>query len=157
MRRRERGGDRNAVPLARYRGALPADEAEPVSNSCASDGTTSPKRARDSASRSARCRPARRSQHSYALPREPQRGGAPALLAAAASAIIGTLPRGGAVWQLVGLITRRSQVQILPPQPNNQGLADGRPLLFAGLCPKRATVSTSAARAAHKRSAYGAK
>jgi hypothetical protein len=26
--------------------------------------------------------------------------------------------RGGAVWQLVGLITRRSQVQILPPLPN---------------------------------------
>ena len=26
-------------------------------------------------------------------------------------------PRGGAVWQLVGLITQRSQVQILPPQP----------------------------------------
>jgi hypothetical protein len=26
--------------------------------------------------------------------------------------------RGGAVWQLVGLITRRSQVQILPPQPS---------------------------------------
>ena len=26
-------------------------------------------------------------------------------------------PRGGAVWQLVGLITRRSQVQILSPQP----------------------------------------
>ena len=25
--------------------------------------------------------------------------------------------RGGAVWQLVGLIRRRSQVQILPPQP----------------------------------------
>src|SRR5688572_27190457 len=25
--------------------------------------------------------------------------------------------RGGAVWQLVGLITRRSQVQILPPLP----------------------------------------
>ena len=25
--------------------------------------------------------------------------------------------RGGAVWQLVGLITRRSQVQILSPQP----------------------------------------
>src|ERR1039457_1250145 len=25
--------------------------------------------------------------------------------------------RGGAVWQLVGLITQRSQVQILPPQP----------------------------------------
>ena len=27
--------------------------------------------------------------------------------------------RGGAVWQLVGLITRRSQVQILPPLPDN--------------------------------------
>ncbi len=27
------------------------------------------------------------------------------------------LSRGGAVWQLVGLITRRSKVQILPPQP----------------------------------------
>jgi hypothetical protein len=27
--------------------------------------------------------------------------------------------RGGAVWQLVGLITRRSQVQILPPQPKS--------------------------------------
>jgi hypothetical protein len=26
--------------------------------------------------------------------------------------------RGGAVWQLVGLITRRSQVQILSPQPS---------------------------------------
>src|SRR5436190_17055072 len=25
--------------------------------------------------------------------------------------------RGGAVWQLVGLITRRSEVQILSPQP----------------------------------------
>src|SRR6266702_3711702 len=28
-----------------------------------------------------------------------------------------SLTRGGAVWQLVGLITRRSQVQILSPQP----------------------------------------
>ena len=28
-----------------------------------------------------------------------------------------SLTRGGAVWQLVGLITRRSKVQILPPQP----------------------------------------
>ena len=28
------------------------------------------------------------------------------------------LLRGGAVWQLVGLITRRSQVQILPPLPD---------------------------------------
>ena len=27
------------------------------------------------------------------------------------------MTRGGAVWQLVGLITRRSEVQILPPQP----------------------------------------
>lgn len=27
--------------------------------------------------------------------------------------------RGGAVWQLVGLITRRSQVQILPPLPTS--------------------------------------
>ena len=26
------------------------------------------------------------------------------------------MTRGGAVWKLVGLITRRSQVQILPPQ-----------------------------------------
>ena len=31
--------------------------------------------------------------------------------------IFSLLTRGGAVWQLVGLITRRSQVQILPPQP----------------------------------------
>ncbi len=30
-----------------------------------------------------------------------------------------TLLRGGAVWQLVGLITRRSQVQILPPLPHS--------------------------------------
>ena len=28
--------------------------------------------------------------------------------------------RGGAVWQLVGLITRRSQVQILPPLPSKE-------------------------------------
>ncbi len=28
--------------------------------------------------------------------------------------------RGGAVWQLVGLITRRSQVQILPPLPTKR-------------------------------------
>ncbi|MFN7136168.1 MAG: hypothetical protein ACK4MU_01395, partial [Thermomonas sp.] len=31
------------------------------------------------------------------------------------SLTIPLLLRGGAVWQLVGLITRRSQVQILPP------------------------------------------
>src|SRR5205814_10220116 len=30
--------------------------------------------------------------------------------------------RGGAVWQLVGLITRRSKVQILPPQPDLEAL-----------------------------------
>ena len=30
--------------------------------------------------------------------------------------------RGGAVWQLVGLITRRSQVRILPPLPSNRKL-----------------------------------
>ena len=32
------------------------------------------------------------------------------------------LVRGGAVWQLVGLITRRSQVQILPPLPHKLAL-----------------------------------
>ena len=41
--------------------------------------------------------------------------------------------RGGAVWQLVGLITRRSKVQILPPQPNNQGLAAMQALSICGL------------------------
>ena len=30
------------------------------------------------------------------------------------------ISRGGAVWKLVGLITRRSQVQILPPLLNAQ-------------------------------------
>ena len=30
-----------------------------------------------------------------------------------------TSTRGGAVWQLVGLITRRSEVRILPPLPSN--------------------------------------
>src|SRR5690606_16932008 len=35
--------------------------------------------------------------------------------------IIPLLMRGGAVWQLVGLITRRSQVQILPPLPCSRG------------------------------------
>src|SRR3954467_499678 len=37
--------------------------------------------------------------------------------------------RGGAVWQLVGLITRRSQVQILPPQPKSQKSYYSRPSL----------------------------
>ena len=39
------------------------------------------------------------------------------LRSAAECCIIPLLVRGGAVWQLVGLITRRSQVQILPPLP----------------------------------------
>ena len=39
--------------------------------------------------------------------------------------------RGGAVWQLVGLITRRSQVQILPPLPNKNGPLWG-PFSFGG-------------------------
>ena len=39
------------------------------------------------------------------------------LRSAAECRIIPLLVRGGAVWQLVGLITRRSQVQILPPLP----------------------------------------
>ena len=47
------------------------------------------------------------------------------LTCGARAAIISTQTRGGAVWQLVGLITRRSQVQILPPQPTNQGLSFG--------------------------------
>ena len=36
--------------------------------------------------------------------------------------------RGGAVWQLVGLITRRSQVQILPPQPTPLYARQGMPV-----------------------------
>jgi hypothetical protein len=36
--------------------------------------------------------------------------------------------RGGAVWQLVGLITRRSQVQILSPQPDT-GKTERAPVL----------------------------
>src|ERR1039457_119514 len=43
---------------------------------------------------------------------------------------MGIQSRGGAVWQLVGLITRRSQVQILSPQPTNQGPAFTRALSF---------------------------
>src|SRR5215813_6685338 len=40
---------------------------------------------------------------------------------------MGVLSRGGAVWQLVGLITRRSQVQILPPQPKfSRSCSSGR-------------------------------
>ena len=31
------------------------------------------------------------------------------------------ITRGGAVWKLVGLITRRSQVRVLPPQPITYG------------------------------------
>src|SRR5258706_7079934 len=50
--------------------------------------------------------------------------------------IFGHLARGGAVWQLVGLITRRSQVQILPPQPSLPLLhGKGQPSLFNKLQP----------------------
>src|SRR5689334_21850697 len=45
------------------------------------------------------------------------------------------LARGGAVWQLVGLITRRSQVQILPPQPTPYMHCKGQPSLFKKLQP----------------------
>ena len=38
--------------------------------------------------------------------------------------------RGGAVWQLVGLITRRSQVQILSPQPDSVEKASRKVGLF---------------------------
>src|SRR5688572_17506290 len=52
--------------------------------------------------------------------------------------IIPLLMRGGAVWQLVGLITRRSQVQILPPLPASAGERPLRRLFFLvarlGLC-----------------------
>src|SRR5690606_18298172 len=46
------------------------------------------------------------------------------------------LLRGGAVWQLVGLITRRSQVQILPPLPDfSRPVArKGWPAGEVGLC-----------------------
>ena len=57
--------------------------------------------------------------------------------------------RGGAVWQLVGLITRRSQVQILPPLP----IKKRRPLWAAFsfnsnacLVPKRLTEVTNFAK-----------
>src|SRR5690349_24815268 len=46
-----------------------------------------------------------------------------------------TLARGGAVWQLVGLITRRSEVQILPPQPIPPLHCKGRVSLFNKLQP----------------------
>src|SRR5574341_2567568 len=41
------------------------------------------------------------------------------LLDADARVLLHCRPRGGAVWQLVGLITRRSSVQIRPPQPTS--------------------------------------
>ncbi len=44
--------------------------------------------------------------------------------------ICGLQTRGGAVWQLVGLITRRSQVQILSPQPDKRRVRFIRTLLF---------------------------
>ena len=45
------------------------------------------------------------------------RGGAGFLFGGVGVECAALLVRGGAVWQLVGLITRRSQVQILPPLP----------------------------------------
>ena len=52
--------------------------------------------------------------------------------------VVSQIPRGGAVWQLVGLITRRSKVQILPPQPAKTRASARRPLSFLGACPTRA-------------------
>ena len=40
--------------------------------------------------------------------------------------------RGGAVWQLVGLITRRSQVRILPPLPGTLQKGPVGAFLLAG-------------------------
>src|SRR5947199_10457700 len=49
----------------------------------------------------------------------PHRSGAGPIDPASPNALyLPTQSRGGAVWQLVGLITRRSQVQILSPQPD---------------------------------------
>ena len=55
--------------------------------------------------------------------------------ALAADSLYSSTPqtRGGAVWQLVGLITRRSQVQILSPQPNI-ATNYSKPLTFRGFC-----------------------
>ncbi len=47
--------------------------------------------------------------------------------------------RGGAVWQLVGLITRRSQVQILPPLPKQEWVPLWDPFLFGGVGARRGT------------------
>src|SRR5690606_26505093 len=49
--------------------------------------------------------------------------------------IIPLLMRGGAVWQLVGLITRRSQVQFLPPLPCFRGWC-GVPGIQDGVIPR---------------------
>ena len=56
-----------------------------------------------------------------------------------------TQTRGGAVWQLVGLITRRSQVQILSPQPNLVSKIKGmRWYPFSiGKCSKRFRLDTN--------------
>src|SRR5450631_4065766 len=51
--------------------------------------------------------------------------------------IIQAQSRGGAVWQLVGLITRRSQVQILSPQPIKSKACSDAGLLILGPCPIR--------------------
>src|SRR6185503_16501134 len=52
--------------------------------------------------------------------------------------------RGGAVWQLVGLITRRSQVRILPPLPTEQ-LVQEQPGPFGALfCSCKVAVAAMA-------------
>src|SRR5690606_15086084 len=56
----------------------------------------------------------------------------------AGSVIIPLLLRGGAVWQLVGLITRRSQVQILPPLPPRARVSMKAPLEPFSFCERRA-------------------
>ena len=45
----------------------------------------------------------------------------PGCIRGARCAMLPAPVRGGAGWQLVGLITRRSEVQILPPLPNTAG------------------------------------
>ena len=60
--------------------------------------------------------PAAGGSHPFDQPTRQRKSGG-GLRSAAECCIIPLLVRGGAVWQLVGLITRRSQVQILPPLP----------------------------------------
>ena len=59
--------------------------------------------------------------------------GSTTLTEAAIRAIVSILSRGGAVWQLVGLITRRSKVQILPPQPDKSTACSTAGRFFCGV------------------------